>query len=129
MALFAAETIVDISDWKKISVPGFGPRQVGEFLEAFGWDGSAAASVGLRMAPDNLSVAGARLSIVGRWSTAPTLVNAQKLWSKAPSNIWLEVDLRDMGAFRFGDSDMVSQYIPDIAIKHKFVVLEEGDQR
>ncbi len=129
MALFAAESAVDTSDWKKLSVPGLGPRQVGEFLEGFGWDGSAAASVGLKMAADNLSVAAARLSVVGTWSTAPTLLQAQKLWSRAPANIWLEVDLRDMGAFRFGDGEMVSKYIPDIAIKHKFIIQGEDDQK
>ena len=128
-ALFVGECKVDTNDWKKISVPGLGPRQVSEFLETFGWDGLAAASVGLRMAADNESVSAARLSIVGCWAPQPAKVQAQKLWARAPANIWLEIDLQDMGTFRFADNNMVSCYIPDIAIKHCFITLEDGEQQ
>ncbi len=129
-ALFVGECKVDTSDWKKISVPGFGPRQVSEFLETFGWDGSAAASVGLRMAADNESVTAARLSIVGCWAPQPARVQAQKLWARAPADIWLEIDLQDIGTFRFADNDMASCYIPDVAVKHNFTTQgEDGQQK
>ena len=128
-ALFIGDAQVDWTDWKKLSVPGFGPRQIGEFLNGFGWDGNVAANVGVKLSADNLTVENARLTIVGCWDTEPFIVQAQKLWPQAPPYITLEVELRDMSAFRFADGDMCSRYIPQEALRYKFLASGEDGQR
>ena len=118
-ALFAGELNLSPAEWESMSVPGFGTTHIGEFLESSGWDGSAAACVGVRLSADNSATVSARLNLAGRWG-APATLQAQKLWPDAGPHITLELDFNDLGVFRFNDGDAASRYISEEGVRHKF---------
>ena len=129
-ALFAGETRLSVADWESMSVPSYNSTQLGEYLESNGWDGTAAACVGIRLTADNSLAASARLNLAGKWGDAPTALQAQKLWPTAGAHISLEINFNDLGVFRFNDSEAASRYIPQEGIAHKFIARgTDGDTR
>ena len=123
--LFAGETRLSEADWQSISNPDISTSSIAKFLVQQGWEQKGAAAVGLRLSPDNSRVDAARLVILGSWDKKIQL-QAKKLFEKAAETTILEVELPDLSVFRCKDGEMWSQYIPQAAIRCRY--MQEGKE-
>jgi len=117
--LFSSSEKLPKEFWASVGLPDLSTRNAGDFLSKHGWDGKAAAAVGLRLTPDNRSPEAARLILVGEWDK-PIRIQANRVFQGADQEILMEIQLDDLSTFKCRENRMASMYVPSNMVTTKY---------
>ena len=109
---------------ENLEVASFG-YPVAHTLGKNGWDGKLAASIGLELSPDNLSVTRGQLIMRGKLSDEPAVIQACKLWEAADKEAVVSLTLPHAAEFDFAGGKMHSEYLTSEGIK---MAVAKGDR-
>ena len=109
---------------ENLEVASFG-YPVAATLGKNGWDSKLAASIGLELTPDNLSVARGQLIMRGKLAEEPATIQASKLWEAADKEAMVSFTFPHAAEFDFAGGSMHSEYLPSEGIK---MVASKGDR-
>jgi hypothetical protein len=101
---------------ENLEVTGFG-RPLNSVLGKNGWDGKAAAGVGLELASDNRSVRNGQFFLRGLLSSEPGVIQASKLWDRAAADAAVTLKFPHGGEFDFSSGTLTSEYLEGEAVK------------
>jgi len=76
-AIFAGNESIEAEEWGDVCGPDLSVKRVGTILQDLGWDKKAAAAIGIRLTPDNVTPEAARLILLGDWDQ-PIKIQARK---------------------------------------------------
>jgi len=109
---------------ENLEVASFG-YPVAATLGKNGWDGQLVASIGLELAPDNLSVARGQLVMRGKLCGEPAVFQASKLWESADKEAAVSFTFPHAAEFDFAGGSMHSEYLASEGIK---MAISKGDR-
>jgi hypothetical protein len=101
---------------ENLEVLGFG-RPLNAVLGKNGWDGKAAAGIGLELSSDNRSVRSGQFFFRGPLSNEPGVIQASKLWERAAADAAVTVKFPHGGEFDFSGGTLASEYLEGEAVK------------
>jgi hypothetical protein len=109
-------------------------RQLNAILGKNGWDGKAAAGIGLELSNDNKSVKSGQFFLRGPLSAEPGQIQASKLWERATQDALVTFRFPHGGEFDFSNGTLASEYLEGEAVKisverDKQVVAQEDWQK
>jgi hypothetical protein len=110
---------------ENLEVPGFG-RPLNAALGKNGWDGKAAAGIGLELSSDNRAVKSGQFFIRGPLSAEPGQLQAGKLWERAAKDLLVTFSFPHGGEFDFSDGSLASDYLEGDSVK---LTVERAEQR
>jgi hypothetical protein len=110
---------------ENLEVISFG-RALNAVLGKNGWDGKAAAGVGLELASDNRAVKNGQFFIRGPLSSEQGQVQASKLWERAAADAVVSFKFPHGGEFDFTGGSLASEYLEGEAVK---ITVERGSQQ
>jgi len=123
--LFLEEGEIDPEDLAKLVVTN-STSEAAAKLTALGWDGKAkCCSIVLSLSADNLRVDKANFLVRGDLA-GKIVLEANKLWEKADSNVTLVLKLTHGEIFMFSEGDLASDIVAQDAVAHAFYVNKEG---
>jgi len=125
-AYFAGQEEIPDEDVKRAEVANFttGPA---EALKRFGWKGSAAGCVGLRLTGDNRRIEGGIFLALGKPDNGKIEMEARKVWPKAASNVTIVIKIEDFNIFKFPHGTLCSDFLPGDEVPHS-LTLREANQ-
>ena len=118
--LFKGKEPLSQEDWEKVSAADWSARSLAEVLEKNGWEKKAAATVAVRLKPDNSGPEAVKLALAGSWD-GQVKIQAKRVFEGADEDTVLEIELRDMAVFRCAENAMASNYTPQEAVKYRYV--------
>jgi hypothetical protein len=110
---------------ENLEVPGFG-RPLNATLGKNGWDGKAAAGIGLELSSDNRTVKSGQFFLCGPLSTELGQIQANKLWERAAKDLLVTFSFPHGGEFNFSDGSLASDYLEGKSVK---IAFERAGQR
>jgi hypothetical protein len=91
-----------------------------DILTGLGWEGQLIGYVGLILSGDGKRVTGARFGMQGKLATAPTELQAAKLWENVARDVTVVIELPEAAAFRFAGGTLYSDFLAQDDCKVKF---------
>jgi len=125
--LFSSSEKLPKEFWASVGLPDLSTRNAGDFLSKHGWDGKAAAAVGLRLTPDNRSPEAARLILVGEWDK-PIRIQANRVFQGADQEILMEIQLDDLSTFKCRENRMASNAQHVCAQQHGYYKVHQEEE-
>jgi hypothetical protein len=101
-------------------------RPLNAVLGKNGWDGKAAAGIGLELASDNRSVKSGQFFLRGPLSNEQGQIQASKLWERAAADAVVTFKFPHGGEFDFSGGSLASEYLEGEAVK---IAVERGGQQ
>jgi hypothetical protein len=110
---------------ENLEVISFG-RALNAVLGKNGWDGKAAAGIGLELASDNRAVKNGQFFIRCPLSSDQGQVQASKLWERVAADAVVSFKFPHGGEFDFSGGSLASEYLEGEAVK---IEVERGGQQ
>jgi hypothetical protein len=110
---------------ENLEVLGFG-RPLNAVLGKNGWDGKAAAGIGLELSGDNRAVRAGQFFLRGPLSVEPGQIQACKLWEQAAKDLLVTFNFPHGGEFDFSGGSLASEYLDGDSVK---IFVQKGEQR
>ena len=122
-AFFAGQDALPDGDVKRAEVANFttGPA---EALKRFGWKGTAASCVGLRLTGDNRRIEGGLFLTLGKPDSNRFEFEAKKIWPKAATNVSITIKVDDLSMFQFPHGTLCSDFLPGDEVPHSLTLRE-----
>jgi hypothetical protein len=121
--LFLGENEIGVEDCVKLEVRNFS-SDAESCLKEYGWDGGAAAYIGLTLGADNRCVERGQLMLAG--PLGDYREEGPKLWAGCKEGVTLVVKVRSAAVFSFANGTMASEITPQESLEHAFFATASG---